>query len=166
MTVTVQSALSSVQESARRLAEAARELVLIAVEDRPSGVTVHLVDVLSDAALELISHAEQASAELSAAVSRRDASLAVLSTQAHINRLGHVLVSDLAAPERLAELARFGLRHGRESAAWADEVVRCIQACQQIIWTDVLPILLDYWEEITDTDRYTQGTRPLNCAEG
>jgi hypothetical protein len=167
MTVTIQSALSSVQVSAGRLAETARELVLIAVEDRPCGVTVHLVDVLSDAALELISHAEQAAAELDGvAESRRDASLAVLATQAHINRLGHVLVGDLAAPERLAELARFGPRHGRESAAWADEVVRCIQACQQIIWTDVQPILLAYWEEITDTDGDPQSTRPLNCAEG
>jgi hypothetical protein len=167
MTVTVQSALTSVRASAGRLAEAARELVLIAVEDRPCGVKVHLVDVVSDAALELISHAEQAAAELnSVADSRRDASLAVLATQAHINRMGSVLVSELAAPERLGELARFGPRHGRESAAWAVEVVRCVQGCQQLIWTDLQPAVLAYWEEITDTDRDTRSTRPLNRAEG
>jgi hypothetical protein len=165
--VTTQSALASVQASAGRLAEAARELVLIAVEDQPSGVKVHLADAVSDAALELISHAEQAAAARNGVDgSRRAASLAVLATQAHINRLGTVLVSELAAPERLAELARFGSRYGRESTAWAGEVVRCVQTCQQLIWEDLQPTLLAYWEDITDTDRDTQSTRPLNCAEG
>jgi hypothetical protein len=172
MTVTVQAAVMSAQAAAGRLAEAVRELVLIAVEDQPRGRQVHLVDVVSDAALELISHAEQAAAGHGTAghgagpESRHQAEQAVLAIQANLNHLGRVLVSEMAAPERLAELARFGARHGRESAAWADEVVRCVQACQQVIWTDVQPILLACWEELTDTDRDVPGSRPLNCAEG
>jgi hypothetical protein len=154
MIVTVQSALSSVQTSVERLREAVRELTLIAVEDRPRDVTVHLIDTVNDAALELTSHAEQAAAELSGSTASQQEVLAdVLATQAHINHLGAALVSDLAAPERLAELAGFGPRYGRESAAWADEVGRCVHACQQLIWRELQPALLAYWEEITDADR-------------
>jgi len=64
MTVTVQSMLRSVQASSERLREAVRELTLTAVEDRPRGVTVHLLDAVSDTALELSSHAELAATEL------------------------------------------------------------------------------------------------------
>ena len=42
MTVTIESALSEVQASARRLREIVRELVLIAVEDQPRNCQVHL----------------------------------------------------------------------------------------------------------------------------
>jgi hypothetical protein len=152
MIVTVQSRLSSVQVSAGRLQEAVRELTLIAVEDRPRGVTVHLLDAVSDAALELSSHAELAATKLDDIADRRSAPHAVLAIHAHVNHLGAALTADLAAPERLAELGGFGHRHGRESAAWADEVVRCVQACQQLIWTDLQPALLGFWEEITDSD--------------
>jgi hypothetical protein len=151
MTVTVQSTLSSVRASAGRLREAVRELALIAVEDQPRSVTVHLLDAVSDAVLELTSHAELAATELDGISDpRRNAPLAVLAAQAHLNQLGAALTADLATPGRLAELAGFGQGHGRESAAWAGEVLRCVQACQQIIWTDVQPALLGYWEEIID----------------
>src|SRR5689334_12731214 len=153
MTVTVQSMLRSVQASSERLREAVRELTLTAVEDRPRGVTVHLLDAVSDTALELSSHAELAATELDGITDRwQRASLAVLAMQAHVNHLGAALTADLAAPERLAELAGFGRGHGRESAAWAGEVTRCVQAVQQLIWTDLQPALLGYWEEITDPD--------------
>jgi len=162
MIVTVQSTLRSVHASVGRLREAVRELTLIAVEDRPRGVTVHLIDAVNDAALELTSHAERAAAELSGiAASQRGVSPEVLATQAHINHLGAALVSDLAAPERLVELAGFGSRYGRESAAWADEVVCCVHACQQLIWRELQPALLAYWEEFNDADRGTPRTPRL-----
>ena len=160
MTVTVQSALSEVQASARRLSEAVRELVLIAVEDQPRGTEVHLVTVIHDDVLDLAAEAEQAGALLladgpAAAISRARASRAVAGGQAHLNAMGALLVRALATPERLNDLATLGRQHGREAGAWAKEIVRCLDACQQLAWTDLQPAILAYWEEITDTSRDT-----------
>lgn len=151
MTVTVQSALASVQASARRLGEAARELVLIAVEDRPRGSEVHLVTLVHDAALDVAAEAEQADSVLPPEdVSGARASQAVAGCQAHVNLMGAVLVRELATPERLNDLTVFGRDHGREARAWAKEILRCIESCQHLLWTDMQPALLGYWREIAD----------------
>ena len=157
MTVTIESALTSAHASTGRLREAVRELALIAVEDRPRGTEVHLVTVVHDAALDLAAEAEQAEAALrlepvadgltrSWSVSR-----AVADCQAHVNEFGGVLVRELAAPERLSELAVFSRERGREAGAWAGEIVRCIETCQHLLWTDLEPALLCYWQELADT---------------
>ena len=158
MTVTVQSALSSVHAAAGRLSEAVHELVLTAVEDRPRGSEVHLLTVIHDAALDLASESEQIGAALGpsaapAGISVTSTSHSVADCQAHVNSMGAVLVRELAAAERLNDLAALGRERGREAYAWAREIVRCIESCQHLIWTDMQPALLGYWEEIIDVDR-------------
>jgi hypothetical protein len=155
MTVTVQSALDAVQAAAERLSEAVHELVLIAVEDQPRDTEVHLVTVINDAVLDLAAEAEQAGTLLRAdgqlaAVSRAGASRAVAGCQAHVNATGALLVRELATPRRLNDLAALGRQHGREAGAWAKEIVRCIESCQQLIWTDMQPALLGFWLELAD----------------
>jgi hypothetical protein len=160
MTVTVQSALTAVATSVRRLREAADELVLFA-EDEPSGCQVHLVTIVQDAALDLAAEAAQADAALTAGHvpgpdERPPAAAtpqAVARCQAHLTSLGAVLVRKLAEPERLNDLAVLGREHGRDGAAWAKEIARCIAVCQQLIWTELQPAFLAYWEEIIDADR-------------
>ena len=71
--------------------------------------------------------------------------------QAHVNALGAILVRELAAPERLADLAELKHGRGREAGAWAGEIVRCVEACQLVIWTDLQPALLGYWAELIDS---------------
>jgi hypothetical protein len=162
MTVTIESALTSAHASAGRLREAVRALALIAVEDRPRGTEVHLVTVVHDAALDLTAEAEQAAAALqleplAGGISRTvSASRAVADCQAHVNALGGVLVRELAGPERLSDLAVFSHERGREAGAWAGEIVRYIETCQHLLWTDMEPALLCYWRELADT---TNGTR-------
>lgn len=156
MTVTIDSALTTAHASAGRLREAVRELTLIAVEDRPRGTEVHIVTLVHDAALDLAAEAEQVEAAL-----RREhlggrtpiwsASRALADCQAHVNALGGVLVRELAAPERLGDLAVFSRERGREAGAWVGEVVRCVETCQHLLWTDVQPALLCYWQELADT---------------
>jgi hypothetical protein len=156
MTVTMESAFGTVHASAGRLREAARDLVLIAVEDQPRGTDVHLVTQVHDAALDVAAEAEQAEAVLaadpSAGVDRGVVvARAIAGCHARVNALGSVLVREMAAPERLGELAALGVEHGREAGAWANEIVRCIQTCQQLLWTDMQPALLGYWRELADT---------------
>jgi hypothetical protein len=159
MTVTTQSALDEVQLSARRLVEAARELVLIAVEDRPRFSEVHLVTLVHDAALDLGGEAEQADSALqpggpSESILMTEPSQAVALCQAHVNLTGAVLVRELATPERLNDLTVFGRNRGREASAWAKEILRCIESCQHLLWTDTQPALLSYWRELASiTDR-------------
>jgi hypothetical protein len=161
MTLTVESALSSAHASAGRLREAVRELTLIAVEDRPHGTEVHLVTVVHDAALDLAAEAEQAAAALrlesptGLKTGSSVASHAVADCQFHVNALGGVLVRELAAPGRLSDLALFSRERGREARAWAEEIVRCIETCQHLLWTDVQPALLCYWQELADTTNRT-----------
>jgi hypothetical protein len=168
MTVTVQSALTSVQATADRLGEAVRELVLIAVEDRPRGGEVHLVTLVHDAALDLAAEAEHAGAALRPErrpgdVFLAEASRAVIDCQAHVNLMGAVLVRELATPGRLNDLTVFGRDRGREAGAWAREIVRCIESCQQLLWTDMQSALLGYWRELADTANRT--VRPAANAE-
>jgi len=156
MIVTVESALSSVQASAGRLHEAVQDLVLIAVEDRPRGTEPHIVTVVHDAALDLAGEAEQAQATLRPDVpgqgmARAAISRQVAESQARINAFGALLVRDLAAAQRIKDLATLGGDHGREAGAWAKEIVRCIETCQYLLWTDVQPALLGYWRELADT---------------
>jgi hypothetical protein len=165
MTVTVRSALSEVEASARRLRDLVRELLLTAVEDQPHSVQVHLVTVVHDAALDAAAEAEQAAAAVGPERMTNDArphaatSQAVARCQRHITSMGEVLVRQLAAPELLNDLAVLGRERGREASAWAAEIMRCIQACQIALWTDVGPALLAYWQELADiTDR--------NCVSG
>jgi hypothetical protein len=160
MTVTVRSALSEVQASARRLRDLVGELVLTAVEDQPRNCQVHLVTVIHDAALDAAAEAEQADAaigpEQTASGAPRPTATpgAVARCQRHVTSLGEVLVRQLAAPELINDLAALGREHGREVSAWAAETMRCIQACQIALWTDVGPALLGYWQELADhTDR-------------
>jgi hypothetical protein len=155
MTVTVQSALSEVQASSRRLRDVARELVLAAVEDQPRDCQVHLVTVVHDAALDVAAEAEQADAALSAEQTAKGAPPhAVARCQQHVTLLGAVLVRGLAAPELLNDLAALGRERGGEVSAWAGEIMRRIQACQIAVWTDMQPALLAYWQELADiTDR-------------
>jgi hypothetical protein len=160
MTVTVESALTSVQASAGRLSEAVRELVLIAVEDQPRGSDVHFVTVIHDAALDIAGEAEQGWAALRSeghpvGVSLAQASQAVAGCQAHVNVMGAVLVRELAAPARLSDLMIFRRNRGREAGAWATEIVRCIEACQLLLWTDMQPALLGYWQELADITNRT-----------
>ena len=124
MTVTVQSALTEVQASARRLRELVRELVLTAVEDQPSNCQAHLVMVVHDAALDATAEAEQAAAALDL---EQTADIApphavtpheIAHCQHHVSLLGAVLVRQLAAPELLNDLAVLGREHGREVRAW------------------------------------------------
>jgi hypothetical protein len=160
MTVTVQSALTEVQASARRLRELVRELVLTAVEDQPSNCRAHLVMVVHDAALDATAEAEQAAAALDL---EQTADIApphavtpqeIAHCQHHVSLLGAVLVRQLAAPELLNDLAVLGREHGREVRAWSAEIMRRIQACQIALWTDTQPALLGYWQELADiTDR-------------
>jgi len=151
MTVTVQSALSEVQASARRLRDLMRELVLTAAEDQPRDCQVHLVTVVHDAALEAAAQAEQADAALSQpAPPGSTAAQAVAHCQHHVTLLGAALVRELAAPELLNDLAGLGREHSGEVSAWVREVNRCIQACQVALWTDVQPALLGYWRELAD----------------
>jgi hypothetical protein len=156
MTVTVQSALTEVQASARRLREAARELVLTAVEDQPRNCQVHLVAVVHDAALEVADQAEQADAAVNSQEGTLPgaASQVVAHCQHHVTLLGAALVRELATPEMQNDLAALGRERGREVSAWVREISRCIQACQLGLWTDVQPALLGYWRELADlTDR-------------
>jgi hypothetical protein len=160
MTVTIQAAYTSVQTAARRLAEAVRELTLIAVEDRPRDSEVHLVTLVNDAALDLAAEAEQAdSAVPSVGVPMARASQAVTGCQDHVNLMGAVLVRELATPERLNDLTVFGRNRGREASAWAKEILRCIESCQHLLWTDMQPALLSYWREVADNNNRT-------CAPG
>ena len=156
MTVTVGSALSFVQASAGRLYEAVQDLVLIAVEDRPRGTEPHLVTVVHDAALDLAGEAERAQATLwpggnGHGAARAATSTEVAASQACINTFGAMLVRDLAAAERIKDLTTLGRDHGREAGAWAKEIVRCIETCQNLLWTDVQPALLGYWRELAET---------------
>jgi hypothetical protein len=157
MTVTIESALTTAHASVGRLREAVRELTLIAVDDRPRGTEVHLVTLVHDAALDLTAEAEQAQAALrldspAGAMTRLlSAARAVADCQAYVNALGGLLVTELAAPERLGELALFSRERGREAGAWVGEIVRCIETCQHLLWTDVQPALLCYWQELADT---------------
>jgi hypothetical protein len=153
MIVTVESALSSVQASAGRLREATQELVLIAVEDRPRGTELHLTTQVHDVALDLAAEAEQAHASLRPDEGGRPPSCEadprqVAEGHARINAFGALLVRDLAATERLNDLATLGRDHGREAGAWAREIIRCIETCQYLLWTDVQPALLGYWREL------------------
>ncbi len=151
MTVTMRSALSEVQAATRRLRDLGRELVLTAVEDQPRNCQVHLVTVVNDAALEVAAEAEQADAALSPEVV---APAAVIHSQQHVTTLGEILVRQLAEPELLTDLAALGREYGREVSDWVAETVRCIQACQLALWSDVEPALLAYWREVADqTDR-------------
>jgi hypothetical protein len=158
MTVTVRSALSEVQTCARRLRDLVRELVLTAVEDQPRNCEVHLVTVVHDAALDAAAEAEQAAAALGLEQTVDGAPplvavpQVVARCQHHVTLLGEVLVRELAAPEMLNDLAALGRERGREVNAWAAEIMRCIQACQQTLWTDLLPAILTYWEEVADTN--------------
>jgi hypothetical protein len=158
MTVTVQSAATEVQASARRLREIAGELVLTAVEDQPRNCQVHLVAVVHDAALEVAGQADQADAAVRPAdgdgAPSSQAPQAVAHCQRHITLLGAALVRELSAPEMQNDLAALGRERGREVSAWVREISRCIQACQIALWTDVQPALLGYWQELADiTDR-------------
>jgi hypothetical protein len=154
MTVTVQSALTEVQTSARRLREVAGELVLTAVEDQPRNCQVHLVAIVHDAALEVADHAEQAAAAVSPpdgeGAPPRPTSQAVAHCQRHVTLLGVALVRQLAAPEMQNDLAALGRERGREVSAWVRETSRCIQACQIALWTDIQSALLGYWQELAD----------------
>ena len=157
--MTVQSALAEVQASARRLREIAGELVLTAVEDQPRNCHVHLVTVVHDAALDVAAETEQADAAVglerdAAAVPPGAASQVVARCQYHVTLAGAALVRGLAAPELLNDLAALGRERGREVSAWVSEISRCIQACQVVLWTDMQPALLGYWQELADlTDR-------------
>ncbi|MDT5367074.1 MAG: hypothetical protein QOC62_1505 [Mycobacterium sp.] len=155
MTVTIESALTTAQASAKRLREAVGELTLTAVEDRPRGTEVHLVTVVHDAALEVAAQAEQAEAALQSAQKSLAAS-AIADCQAHVHALGVVLVHELATPERLSDLTAFTRERGREARAWAGEIVRCIETCQHLLWTDIQPALLCYWRELADTTNRTR----------
>ena len=163
MTVTVQSALSEVQASAQRLRELVRELVLTAVEDQPRNCQVHLVTVVHDAALDATAEAEQAAAALgleqtaNMAPPHTATAQEVAHCQRHVALLGAVLVRELAAPELHKDLAALGRERGREASAWSAETMRRVQACQIALWTDLLPAILAYWEEIADT--YHDATR-------
>jgi hypothetical protein len=155
MTATVRSALGEVQASARRLRDLVRELVLTAVEDQPRNCEVHLVTVVHDAALDAAAEAEQADAALSPertanGARPRAGAPQVARCQHHVTSLGEVLVRELAAPELLYDLAALGRERGREATAWAAEIMRCVQACQVTLWTDVQPALLAYWRELAD----------------
>jgi hypothetical protein len=162
MTVTIDSALSSAHASAERLRDAVNELTLIAVEDRPRGTEVHLVTVVHDAALDMAAEAEQAETALRLELPSRAgtfgsaASRAVADCQSHVNELGGVLVRDLAAAGRLSDLAVFRRERGREARAWADEIVRCVETCQHLLWTDVQPALLCYWQELAEQTNRTR----------
>lgn len=157
MTVTVDSALSAVQAAAGRLHEAVQELLLTAVEDGPRGIELHLATIMHDATLDLAAEAEQAWALLRSAghddhTPRAVTPRQLADYQARINALGAVLVRELAVPERLNDLAALGRDHGR-SGAWAGEIVRCIETCQHLLWTEVQPTLLGCWQELAPTDR-------------
>jgi hypothetical protein len=156
MTVTEQAALANVSASVRRLIDTVRELVLIADEDQPRDCQVHLITLVRDAALDMAAEAEQADSALrSLAEAAPWPPIAVTCgvaarSQEHLIELGLVLTRDLADPERLNDLARLGGRHGREAGAWAGEIIRCVQACQHVMWTDVQPAVLAYWGELAD----------------
>lgn len=160
MIVTVQSALSEVQASAKRLRELVRELVLTAVEDQPRNCQVHLITVVHDAALDATAEAEQAAAALgleqtaNMAPSHTATPQEVAHCQRHVTLLGAALVRGLATPQMQYDLAALGREHGREVSAWVREISRRIHACQIALWTDVQPALLGYWQELADiTDR-------------
>lgn len=155
MTVTAQSALAGVQASARWLREAARELVLTAVEDQPRNCEVHLIAIVHDAALQAAAEAEQADAAVSPEQGPGGTTAqAVAHCQHHVTLLGAALVRELAAPDLLNDLAALARERGGEVSAWVREIFRCIQACQLALWTDVQPALLGYWRELADlTDR-------------
>jgi hypothetical protein len=156
MTVTQQSAFAGLRASVRRLLETARELVLIADEDQPRDCHVHLITLVRDAALDVAAQAEQADEALrSLAEPAQWPPMAITCgaaarSQEHLIELGLVLTRDLAEPERLNDLARLGRQHGREAGAWAAEIIRSVQACQHVMWTDVQPAVLAYWTELAD----------------
>jgi hypothetical protein len=160
MTVTVDSALSAVQAAAGRLHEAVQELLLIAVEDGPRGMELHLATIMHDAALDLAAEAEQTAGALlpgadDEGVSRAGAARYVARCHASVNGLGAVLIRELAVPERVTALAALGADYGREAGSWAGEVIRCIEACQHLLWTDMQPALLGYWQELADMTNRT-----------
>lgn len=170
MTVTMESALNSVHASVERLRESVQELVLMAVEDRPRGTELHLTTLVHDAALDLAAEAEQSAGALRPDDPGTDMSRAVTARhvgqcQARINVLGAVLVRELAAPQRLTELAALGAGRGREAGAWAGEIIRCIETCQHLLWTDVQPALLGFWRELADTTNRTCAPAPVTELE-
>jgi len=149
MTVTVQTALSEVQASARRLREAARELVLTAVEDQPRNCQAHLIAIVHDAALRAAGEAEQADAAVHPEQGPAGgAPQAIARCQHHVTLLGAALVHELAAPELLNDLAALARERGGEVSAWVREIFRRIDDCQIALWTDVQPALLGYWQEL------------------
>jgi hypothetical protein len=156
MTVTAQSALADLRASVHRLLETVRELVLIADEDQPRDCHVHLITLVRDAALDIGAEAEQADAALRSLAETAQwppmatTCGAAARSQVHLIELGLVLTRDLAEPGRLNDLATLGGQHGREAGAWAGEIVRCIQGCQHLMWTDVQPAVLAYWRELAD----------------
>jgi hypothetical protein len=161
MNVTVESALNSVHASVERLRDSVQDLVLIAVEDQPRGTEIHLTTLVHDAALDLAAEAEQAAGALRTSghgpdVSRAATSRQVARCQARVNMLGTMLVRELAAPERLTELAALGAGRGREAGAWAGEIIRCIETCQYLLWTDVESALLGYWQELVESTGRTR----------
>jgi len=158
--MTVESALAALHTSARQLGEAVQDLVLIAVEDRPRGQELHLTTLVHDAALDRAAcavpvtgprGADGAGACLSGAATSRH----VAECHASVNSLGAVLVRELAAPDRMTELAALGRDHGREAGAWGEEIAHCIETCQHLLWTDVQPALLGYWRELADMTNRT-----------
>lgn len=158
--MTAESALAAVHTSARQLREAVQDLVLIAVEDRPRGPELHLTTLVHDAALDLAAGADQVTGALGAGgsgacMSGAATSRHVADCHAGVNALGAVLVRELAAPDRMTELAALGRDHGREAGAWGEEIIRCIETCQHLLWTDVQPALLGYWRELADLTNRT-----------
>jgi hypothetical protein len=168
MTVTMQSALSEVQAAVRRLRDLARELVLTAVEDQPRGCQVHLVAVVHDAALAVADHAEQAATLVSPqpeGTSPSPVQGAVVHVQRCLTALGTTLVRELVAPEMQKDLVALGRERGREVNAWVLEISRCVHACQIALWTDLLPAILAYWEELAELN-HELSKRPAELHEG
>jgi len=126
------------------------------VEDKPRGGDIVLVDIFGDAADDLLGWLEEALAKASegqqAATHPIDldrARRALTTCQERFNRISQRFSSDLVCYERIAELTRFGRKHGREWHAWATSVKQALDWCQQPLYA-LSQTLFRCWQEISE----------------
>lgn len=108
------------------------------VEDRPLQGDVVLVDVLGDAADDLLGWLSEA---LAAAAEGRQAAAhpikidtlcrTLTTCQDGFSRMSHRFTSDVTHHRRMAELARLGRERGGEWRAWTRGVTQALDACQE-----------------------------------
>ena len=140
----------------RRLAEAARDLEISAVEDHPLVEEVLPVERLGDAVTQLQGIVQEgvAAAELAldavtgpGAVER--ACIALSRAHERYHETCHSLMEQLASHGSLTQLADLGRRRGREWALWVAAICQTVDACMPPLH-EVGAALLGCWNEVVE----------------